>query len=316
MHEGSQRAIVAALLANAGIAAAKFVGAAITGSSAMLAEGIHSVADSGNQALLLLGGRQAKRGPSEEHPFGYGRARYFWAFVVALVLFSVGGLFAVYEGIEKLRHPHELTSPQWAIGILLIALGLELVSLRIAVRESNKLRGSQSWWRFLRRSKNPELPVVVLEDLGALLGLVFALVGVGLTMITGEPRFDAAATLAIGVLLVTIAVFLASEMKSLLIGEGASEEDLVRIQASLEDGPEVRGLIHMRTEHLGPDELLIGAKLEFDPSLSVAELAGAVDAAEARLREAVPAAAIVYIEPDLRRDAASTPPPGAAPAPG
>jgi cation diffusion facilitator family transporter len=316
MHEGSQRAIVAALLANAGIAAAKFVGAAITGSSAMLAEGIHSVADSGNQALLLLGGRQAKRGPSDEHPFGYGRARYFWAFVVALVLFSVGGLFAVYEGIAKLRHPHELTSPQVAIGILLIALALELVSLRVAVRESNKLRGSQSWWRFLRRSKNPELPVVVLEDLGALVGLVFALVGVGLTMITGEPRFDAAATLAIGVLLVTIAGFLASEMKSLLIGESASDEDLVRIQASLEDGPEVRGLIHMRTEHLGPDELLIGAKLEFDPSLSVAELAGAVDAAEARLREAVPAAAIVYIEPDLRRDAASTPPPGAAPAAG
>jgi cation diffusion facilitator family transporter len=301
MHEGSQRAIVAALLANAGIAAAKFVGAAITGSSAMLAEGIHSVADSGNQALLLLGGRQAKRGPSEEHPFGYGRARYFWAFVVALVLFSVGGLFAVYEGIEKLRHPHELTSPQWAIGILLIALGLELVSLRIAVRESNKLRGSQSWWRFLRRSKNPELPVVVLEDLGALLGLIFALVGVGLTMITGEARFDAAATLAIGVLLVTIAVFLASEMKSLLIGEGASEEDLLRIQASLEGGPEVRSLIHMRTEHLGPDQILVAAKVEYDSRLTFDEVADAIDASEANVRAVVPAARLIYIEPDLKR---------------
>jgi cation diffusion facilitator family transporter len=312
MHEGSQRAIVAAFLANAGIAAAKFVGAGITGSSALLAEGIHSVADAGNQLLLLLGGRQARRGPSEEHPFGYGRARYFWAFVVALVLFSLGGLFAIYEGIEKLRHPHEVTSPAWAIGILLFALGLEIVSLRVAVRESNALRGKKTWWQFLRRSKNPELPVVLLEDLGALLGLVFALVGVGLTMITGNPRFDAAATLAIGALLVTIAGFLATEMKSLLIGEGASADDVARIRESLEAAPEVRSVIHMRTEHLGPDELLIGAKLEFDPALSVAELAGAIDAAEARLRTALPAAEIVYLEPDLRRQA----PPGTAPAAG
>lgn len=301
MHDGSRKAVVAALFANAGIAVAKFVGAAVTGSSAMLAEGIHSVADSGNQALLLFGGTRASRAPTPQHPFGYGRERYFWSFVVALVLFSVGGLFAIYEGIDKLRHPHEVSSPQWAIGILLLGLVLEGYSLRTAVKESNKLRGKTNWWRFVRRTRHPEIAVVLLEDLGALIGLLLALVGVSLSAGLDEPRFDAAATLSIGILLVIIAVFLAIEMKSLLIGESAADDDERGITKALEDAPEVLRVIHMRTQHLGPDELLVGAKLEFSPGLSMEALATAINEAESRAREAVPSARILYIEPDLFR---------------
>ena len=166
------RAVIAALLANVGIAVAKFVGFVITGSASMLAESIHSVADSGNQCLLLLGGRRARREADEAHPFGYGRERYFWAFIVALVLFSLGGAFAIFEGIEKIRHPHEVESPAVAIAILLFAVALETYSFRTAIVEADKIRGDASWWQFIRRSKNPELPVVLLEDLGAEIGLL------------------------------------------------------------------------------------------------------------------------------------------------
>ena len=293
------KAVVAALLANAGIAVAKFVGFIITGSASMLAESIHSVADSGNQGLLLLGGKRARREADDEHPFGYGRERYFWAFVVALVLFSLGGAFAIYEGIEKIRHPHEVDSPEVAIGILLFAIVLESFSFRTAIVEANHVRGDAGWWQFIRRSKNPELPVVLLEDLGALVGLILALAAVCLTLATDDPLWDGIGTLNIGVLLTIIAVILAIEMKSLLIGESAAQGTRDAIKAAVESEASVDRLIHLRTQHLGPDELLVGAKVSFRDGLSIPELAAAVNRVEAGVRAAVPAARIMYIEPDV-----------------
>lgn len=304
--DGSRKAVLYAFCANLGIAIAKFVGFLITRSAGMLAEACHSLADTGNQALLLLGGKRATRAADREHPFGYGRERYFWSFVVALVLFSMGGLFALYEGISKVRHPHEVSNLPVAIGILVFALVLEGISLRTAIHESQHHKGERSsWWNWLRRSKQPELPVVLLEDLGATLGLLFALGGVLMAHFTDEPRWDAVGSIAIGVLLVVIAIFLAIEMKGLLIGESASDVDLASITSALEGAPGVQRLIHMRTQHIGPDELLVAAKLEFDRSLTAADLAGAINGAEQALRAAVPIARVVYLEPDLF-DASST----------
>jgi cation diffusion facilitator family transporter len=293
------RAVIAALIANMGIAVAKFVGFIITGSASMLAESIHSVADSGNQGLLLLGGKRARRKADEDHPFGFGRERYFWAFIVALVLFSLGGAFAMFEGVEKIRHPHELESPAVAIGILLFAVALESYSFRTAIVEANKIRGDATWWQFIRRSKNPELPVVLLEDLGAEVGLLIALAAVGTTLITDDAVYDGIGTLSIGILLTGIAIVLATEMKSLLLGETASPDVQSRIRAAFEADGGVERLIHMRTQHLGPDELLIGAKVHFADGLSVAELAGAVNRVETSVREAVPEARVIYVEPDV-----------------
>jgi cation diffusion facilitator family transporter len=307
------KAVVAALLANAGIAVAKFAGFLITGSGSMLAESVHSVADSGNQALLLLGGKKARRDATPEHPFGYGRERYFWAFVVAIILFSVGGVFATFEGIEKIRHPHELESVGVAIAILLIALVLETLSLRTAVVEANKVKDPQTgWWEFIRRSKNAELPVVLLEDTAAEIGLVLALAALSVAHVTGEPRWDGVGTLTIGLLLIVVAVVLAIEMKGLLIGESATPADQEKIAAAIEVEPSVQRLIHMRTEHIGPDELLVGAKLELIADLSVAEAAEAVDRIETSIRRAVPTARIIYLEPDIFRT--QVPSPEAAPA--
>lgn len=301
MAEGGHgtRAVIAALLANAGIAVAKFAGFLITGSASMLAESIHSVADSGNQGLLLLGGKRARRRADESHPFGYGRERYFWAFVVALVLFSLGGAFAIFEGVEKIRHPHKVESPAVAIGILLFAVVLEAYSFRTAIVEANKIRDGVGWWQFIRRSKNPELPVVLLEDFGAEVGLLIALGAVTATLATGDAVFDGIGTLSIGLLLTLIAVVLATEMKSLLLGETASPEVQTTIRSAIEDEPAVERLIHMRTEHLGPDELLIGAKVSFAEGLSMIELAGAVNRVEANVRRRVPEARVMYIEPDV-----------------
>lgn len=299
------RAVIAALLANLGIALAKLVGFAITGSASMLAESIHSVADSGNQGLLLLGGKRARRAADVEHPFGYGRERYFWAFVVALVLFSLGGAFAIYEGVSKIRHPHEVESPAVAVGILGLAVLLEGFSFRTAVAEARHLRGEAGWWEFIRRSKNPELPVVVLEDLGALVGLLFALGAVVTTLITDDPLYDGIGTLTIGLLLAVIAIVLAVEMKSLLIGESAARAVEESIRSAIVSEPVIHHLIHMRTQHLGPDELLVGAKVSFVDDLTVSEVAAAVDAVEASVRRAVPAARIMYIEPDIVRSGAS-----------
>ncbi|HEX2420094.1 MAG TPA: cation diffusion facilitator family transporter, partial [Acidimicrobiia bacterium] len=260
--------------------------------------------DTSNQALLLLGGRRAAREADETHPFGYGRERYFWAFVVALVLFSMGGLFALYEGIEKLRHPHATESLAIAIGILIVAIILETFSLRTAVREAKHVKPDDiSWWKFIRTSKSPELPVVLLEDVGAEIGLFLALIGVSLAAATGDPRWDAVGSIAIGLLLVAIGIVLAIETKGLLLGESASQDVLGAIAGAIEGQAEVKSLIHCRTQHIGPDELLVGAKVEFDRSLTFAELASAVDKVEAAIRRVVPNEVTIYVEPDLRRAA-------------
>lgn len=298
---GGSKAIVAAFLANMGIAVAKFIGFAVTGSSSMLAESIHSVADSGNQALLVLGNKRAGRDRDDEHPFGHGRERYFWAFVVALVLFTLGATFSIYEGIHKLQHPEHLEDAQWAIGILLVAICLEAFSFRTAIGESNLVRGDQGWATFIRRSRAPELPVVLLEDFGALIGLALALCGVGLTIVTDDPMWDAIGTICIGTLLGVIAVVLATEMKSLLMGETATVEDQAKIVDAIEAAPSVVGVIYVRTQHLGPDDILVGAKLDLDHGLDTTGIADAIDDIEARIRAAVPTATTIFIEPDITR---------------
>jgi cation diffusion facilitator family transporter len=307
---GGNKAIVAALAANLGIAVTKFVAYLLTWSSSMLAESIHSVADSGNQALLLLGGKRAKREATPQHPFGYGRERYLYAFVVSIVLFSLGGLFALYEGYHKLSHPEPITRWQWVpVVVLVAAIAMESFSFRTAIAESNQVRGTASWAQFLRRAKAPELPVVLLEDFAALVGLVLALCGVGLTLITGDGVWDGLGTMAIGVLLVAVAVFLAVETKSLLIGEAASPEAVDAIGRALASTPGVESVIHMRTLHLGPEELLVAAKIAVPADASAADIATAIDAAEERIRAAEPIARVIYLEPDLRR--APAPVPGA-----
>jgi cation diffusion facilitator family transporter len=298
---GSKRAILAALAANAGIAVAKFVGYLFTHSSSMLAESVHSVADTANQALLLWGQRRAEKDADELHQFGHGRSRYFYSFVVALVLFSLGSVFALYEGYEKIRHPHELTDPFVAIGILVVAIVLESFSFRTAIVESRPLKGRGSWWRFIRTSRNPELPVVLLEDMGALLGLIFALAGVGLTMLTDDAVWDGVGTVAIGVLLGVIAVILMSEMHSLLIGEAATSEQEHAIRAAIEGTPNIDRVIHLRSQYLGPDELLVGAKIALPPNCDLRTVADVINEAEARIRTAVPAVRLIYLEPDLDR---------------
>jgi cation diffusion facilitator family transporter len=295
---GSTRAIVAALLANLGIAVAKFVGFLLTRASSMLAESIHSLADTGNQGLLLLGGRRAQRAPTEAHPFGYGRERYFWAFVVSVVLFALGSLFALYEGVEKLRDPHELASPAIAAGILVLGIVLEGFSFNTAVVEARKVKSDESWWSFVRRSRNPELPVVLLEDLGAMVGLVIALIAVGLAAVTGDATFDAYGTILIGILLGIISAVLAVEMKSLLLGEGARPAVAADIRRAIEAGDDVRRLLHLQTQHLGPDELLVAGKVELPTELTFDEVCATIDDAERRVREAVPIARVIYLEPD------------------
>ncbi|MBH1932717.1 cation diffusion facilitator family transporter [Streptomyces sp. AV19] len=313
--QGGTKAIVAALGANLAIAAAKFVAFAFSGSSSMLAEGVHSVADSGNQALLLLGGKKARRAASEEHPFGYGRERYVYGFLVSIVLFTIGGVFALYEGYEKIKEPHELDNWYWPVGVLVFAVIAEGFSFRTAVKESNELRGRQSWGQFVRTAKAPELPVVLLEDLGALVGLVLALLGVTLTVATGDGVWDGIGTLCIGALLVLIALVLAAETKSLLLGEAAGPEQVARIRAAAVDGETVTGVIHMRTLHLGPEELLVAAKIAVPHDETAAQVARAIDAAESRIREAVPIARVIYLEPDVysEKAAAAGPDPAATP---
>lgn len=298
---GSNKAIIAALLANLGIAITKFVAYALTGASSMLAEAVHSLADTGNQGLLLLGGKRARRDADKRHPFGYGRERYIYAFIVSIVLFSVGGLFALYEAWHKWQDPHPIEGQWWwvPLAVLALAIVLEGLSFRTAVRESNLVRGKQSWVKFIRNAKSPELPVVLLEDFGALIGLVLALGGVSLTLVTDDGRWDAAGTAGIGVLLVLIAIVLALETKSLLLGESATKVHVAAIGEALV-GPGVPSVIHLKTMHLGPEELLVAAKVEVDVRESAAEIADAIDEAEARCRAAVPLTLQIYLEPDLR----------------
>jgi cation diffusion facilitator family transporter len=297
---GGTRAIVAALLANLGIAVTKFIAWLLTFSSSMLAESIHSIADSGNQLLLLIGGRRARRGATPEHPFGYGRERYIYAFIVSIVLFSVGGVFALYEAYHKASHPEPIEAWHWVpVVVLTVAIVLETFSFRTAIQESNHVRGTATWTDFVRHAKAPELPVVLLEDLAALVGLILALFGVGMTLITGNGMWDAVGTAAIGLLLVTVASILAVEMKSLLVGESAAAEQQVAIERAITEGGEVDCIIHMKTLHLGPDELLVAAKVAVRHDDTAADVARHIDAIEERIRTAVPIARAVYLEPDL-----------------
>ncbi len=298
--DGSWRVIVAALLANLCVAIAKFTGYAFTGASSLLAEAVHSVADCGNQLLLILGGHRARQIASREHSFGYARERYFWAFIVAVVLFTLGSVYAIIKGWERFQHPEPLESPAWAIGVLLFALSVEAFALRTAVQEANALRRGESWLAFIRRSKSPEIPVMLLEDFGAVTGILLALLCVGLAIWTGDPRWDGVGSLSIGLLLGVIAALMGTEMKSLLIGESASRSGEQSIRSSIESHPLVRRVLHMRTQHLGPDELLVGAKVEFDPALVVDDLAQTIDEIEAQLRARTPAR-VNYIEPDIHR---------------
>lgn len=305
--------MIAALSANLSIALIKFIAFAITASTSMLAEGVHSLVDSGNQVLLLIGGKRSKRQATAEHPFGYGRDRYVYGFLVALMLFSAGGLFALYEGIQKIMHPHPLESPIVAFAVLALAIILESFSLRTAVHESRPLKGSSSWPQFIRRAKVPELPVVLLEDVAALVGLVLALFGVTMATITDNGVWDGIGTIGIGALLITVAVILVVETKSLLLGESASPAMVDAIATNLV-GPGVERIIHLRTMHLGPEELLIGAKLAMSPSATLADAAQAIDEAEQRVRMAVPSARVIYLEPDVDRGPAAGATDVAAPA--
>ncbi len=295
------RAVLAALAANLGIAITKFVAFLLTGSASMLAESVHSVADTGNELLLIVGHGRSSRPASEEHPFGFGRERYFYGFVVSVMLFTVGAAFSVYDGIHKIVNPEPVRSPLVALAVLLLSAVLEGFSLRTGIREANKVRGSRNWGSFIRRSKAPELPVVLLEDTAALIGLLFAFAGVTLAALTGDGRWDGAGSLAIGLLLAAAAAILAVEMKSLLIGESASADAQRMIVAALEDGPQAVRVIHMRTVHISPDALLVAAKIAVRESDTGAQVAAAIDAAEKRVRAAVPIAQVIYLEPDIYR---------------
>jgi cation diffusion facilitator family transporter len=300
MAGGGNKAVVAALLANTGIAVTKFAAWALTQSASMLAESIHSLADAGNQALLLLGAQRAKREADELHQFGFGRERYVYSFIVAIVLFSVGGLFALYEGYHKVHDPHGITAWKWVpVAVLLVAIVLEGMSFRTAIIESNKLRGPVSWTKFIRNARAPELPVILLEDFAALTGLVLALIGVVLTLATGNGIFDGLGSMAIGALLVCVAIFLAIEMKSLLIGESATREAQQRIVAAIESVPGVQRLIHIKTLHIGPEEVLVAAKIGVAPTTDAAVVAETIDAAERAVRAAEPMAVHIYLEPDI-----------------
>jgi cation diffusion facilitator family transporter len=298
---GGTKAIVAALLANLGIAATKFVAFAFSGASSMLAEAIHSLADSINQILLLVGGRKSQKVADHKHPFGYGRERFVYAFVVSIILFTVGGVFALYEGYDKLLHPHALEVWWLPMVVLSVSIVLESFSLRTALRESRTLKGNASWVAFVRHAKAPELPVVILEDTAALVGLVLAFFGVGLTALTGNSIFDAIGTMAIGALLVVVAIVLGIEIKGLLVGEGASTDNVELIEQAILSGGEAGHIIHMKTLYLGPDELMVAAKLAFAAEEKVGTVAAAIDTIEARIRAVVPEARVIYIEPDVHR---------------
>jgi cation diffusion facilitator family transporter len=295
------RAVVAAFAANLGIAVIKFVAFLLTGSASLLAESVHSVADTGNQVLLFVGRGRSIRPASDEHPFGFGRERYFYGFVVSVMLFTVGAAFSVYDGVHKMLNPEAVRSPAIAFGVLALSAVLEGFSLRTGIREANQVRGNRNWGTFIRRSKAPELPVVLLEDLAALIGLAFAFTGVALAVLTGDGIWDGAGSLAIGLLLGTAAAILAVEMKSLLIGESASPDMQRMIVAALEEEPEVVRVIHMRTVHISPDSVLVAAKIAVRGTDSATQITAGIDAAERRVRAAVPIATTIYLEPDIYR---------------
>ncbi len=300
--EGGTKAVIAALMANTGIAISKFVAFAITGSTSMLSEAIHSVADSLNQVLLLVGGKRSKRVADDKYQFGYGRVRYVYGFMVAIVLFMVGGIYSLYEGWHKFSHPEPVTDYWVAIGVLSIAIVLEVLSFRTAIIETNKVRGKRSFAKFIKDARQPELPVILLEDFGALIGLVFALIGVSAAVITGDGRWDGMGAMAIGSLLIVIAIILVREMSAMLVGEGALPEEYDAVHAALSSAPLVERVIHLRTLHVGPDALLVGAKIAIAHSQTAEDIARGIDEAERLLRIAVPSAQYVFLEPDFDRN--------------
>jgi cation diffusion facilitator family transporter len=299
--EGGTKAVIAALLANTGIAISKFVAFAFTGSAAMLSEAIHSVADSLNQVLLLVGGKRAERKASDRHQFGYGRVRYVYGFIVAIVLFLVGGVYSAYEGWHKVSHPEHISDPQIAFGVLIVAIVLEAFSFRTAIREANKIRGKRSMTKFIKDARQPELPVILLEDFGALVGLLLALFGVTMATITHDGRWDGLGAISIGILLILIAIVLVREMTSMLIGESALPEEVTAVERALESAPIVERIIHLRTLHVGPEALLVAAKIAVAPARSASEIVAGIDEAESLLRAAVPTAEYVFLEPDFDR---------------
>jgi cation diffusion facilitator family transporter len=293
------KAVVAALAANLGIAIAKFAAFLVTGSASMLAESVHSIADTGNETLLLIGRGRSRRARTADHPFGFGRERYFYGFVVAVMLFTVGSVFSIYDGIHKILSPGHLDSPVVAYAVLGLSMVLEGFSLRTAIGEANQVRDGRGWRQFVHLTKTPELPVVLLEDTAALIGLCFAFLGVLLSQVTGHEQWDGAGSVGVGVLLAFAAFIVGYETKSLLIGESASEEVSARIVAALEGGPEKFRLIHLRTSHIGPENLLVAAKIGVAADLIAVDLAAGIDAAEQRVRAAVPIAETIYLEPDI-----------------
>ena len=299
--EGGTKAVIAALLANTGIAISKFFAFAITGSTSMLSEAIHSVADAFNQVLLLIGGKRSKRVADDKYQFGYGRVRYVYGFMVAIVLFMVGGIYSFYEGLHKWNHPEPVKDFWIAIIVLLVAIVLESLSFRTAIIETNKVRGNRSFAKFVRDARQPELPVILLEDFGALIGLNFALIGVSAAVITGDGRWDGLGAMAIGSLLIVIAIILVREMSAMLVGEGALPEEYDAVHAALTSAPLVDRVIHLRTLHVGPDALMVGAKIAITQTDSAQEIALGIDEAERLLRIAVPSAQYVFLEPDLDR---------------
>jgi cation diffusion facilitator family transporter len=295
------KAVIAALAANLAIAIAKFAAFLVTGSASMLAEAVHSVADTGNEILLLIGAGRSRRARTVEHPFGFGRERYFYGFVVAVMLFTVGAAFSIYDGTHKVLHPGELDSPVVAYVVLGVSAILEGLSLRTAIRESNEVRGGRGWREFVHLTKIPELPVVLLEDSAALLGLFFAFLGVLLSQLTGHDQWDGVGSIAVGCLLACAAFIVGYETKSLLIGESASDDVTAQIVTAVETGPEQYRLIHLRTSHIGPESLRVAGTIGVAAELTAADLAAGIDATEKRIRAAVPIAETIYLEPDIFR---------------
>lgn len=294
---GSTKAVVAAMAANGAIATAKFVAAALTGSASMFSEGIHSVADTGNQGLLLWGGRDADQPADATFQYGRSRARYFWSFVVAIVLFLLGGVYALYEGYEKVAHPHEVENLGIAIGVLVFGIVVEGLSFRTAIRIARPLKGERGWFDFVRQTREPELSVVLLEDLGAMAGLTLALVAVSLAAITGDPVWDGIGTLSIGILLTVISILLTIEMRSLLLGEAATPKDEAAIEAAIRSTDGIDQLLHLRTQHLGPDDVLVSGKVVMHQGLDFDAVCDTINRAEAAVRDVVPAAHMIYLEP-------------------
>ncbi len=296
--------LYAALAANIGIAVAKFVAAAITASSSMLTEGVHSLVDSLNQILLLYGQRRAKRPPDAEHPFGYGRELYFWAFVVAILIFGVGAGVSVYEGYLHIVDPEPLRDPLVNYIVLGIATAMEGTSWVIAVRAFSRSRGDCGWWKAIRESKDPAGFIVLFEDSAALAGLIVAAIGVWASHAWGDPRIDGAASIAIGLILAAVATLLAREAKGLLIGERANPDLIAQVRAMLEAEPRITGVNHVRTIHTAPDRVFVAISADFDDSLAMGEAETLIERIEAGLKAALPQLSSIYIRPEKREDAA------------